>query len=231
MPVTQTKVGHSHHSVQTGSKHGGHGHPLVILVHIQISRGLPYSVDPVRFESVQDVVSRSLVLPFNQSRGPSLRHLCHSRGDIVHAGVPHLVGRVVRGPSGRGPVGRGEVVVRMAGPAPRADKPDGEYSRWSYALGLWPTRVVEFHVLRRVTAASWAGSDGILVRAVGDHFTERSDGLWRAIYTATLAYLWEHTRRDEYSRGAGRLWRRRQQEALPRCRFASSSQLLKNVMR
>ena len=66
----------------------------------------------------------------------------------------------------------------MADPAPRADKLDGEYSRWSCALGLRPIRVVEFHVFGRITAASWAGSDGVLVRAIGHHFTETSDGLW-----------------------------------------------------
>ena len=74
-------------------------------------------------------------------------------------------------------MGTGNVVVGLANPAPRADKPDRINSRRRYASGLGSVGVVEFHILGRITAASVAFSDRILVRAIGDNCRKNGLGL------------------------------------------------------
>lgn len=68
----------------------------------------------------------------------------------------------------------GEVVVRLANSAPRADKPHGINSRWRHAPGLRSVGVVEFNILGRITAARGAVGDRILVRASGDNCRKKS---------------------------------------------------------
>ena len=88
-----------------------------------------------------------------------MRYLSHPGRDVVHAGIPQFVLRLVRDSGDRRPVCIAEVVVGVTGRGPSGLEPDQVHRGRCRATGFSLTGDVKFHIVRAGAAARGAAGD------------------------------------------------------------------------